>query len=106
VPQDLARATALYEEACEEETAGCLGLARLQIRGVGGPPAPEQAAELLEQGCYASRSDEDGWSSVAESCFRMGELLAAGTGVDRDLSRAASRFRRACRLGYEEACAR
>ena len=54
-----------------------------------------KAAELLRAACNGMH---------AESCFRVADMYANGRGVPRDMNAAGWRFRRACRLGYDEAC--
>jgi len=98
VPQDLARATSLYREACDGDGAvGCFKLAQLHFSGTGVAQDFAQADTLYDRACDRGH---------AEGCFKRGEMYANGTGVDRLPWRADREFRRACRLGYQEACRR
>ena len=78
----------------------------MHARGVGVTQDYDRAVELFEEACYGRRQREHGSRAFAESCVRVGDMFANGEGVERDLYRAARYFRRACALGYEEACRR
>ena len=84
----------------------CHSLGELYRDGRGVEQDKERALELFEGACFASELFGNGSPPVGESCFRAGEMYANADGVSRNLGRAGSRFRRACRLGYEEACSR
>jgi hypothetical protein len=66
----------------------------------------DRAVELYQKACDGTRDRDQGSSPIAASCYRLGDLFATGTGMPRDLVRALRLFRRACRLGYQEACKR
>ena len=105
VEADIARAAGLYERACEEEMTGCFRLAGLHWRGAGVEQDIERAAELFDQACDGTVRRDEGSPPVAESCFRIAEMIVDGE-IDRPLWRASSYFRAACRLGYDDACGR
>ncbi len=54
------------------------------------------AARAYERGCNAGDS---------RACNNLGDALAYGEGVERDVARSASMFERACHLGEELGCA-
>ena len=66
----------------------------------------DRAVELFDKACDGTMNRDEGSPPMGESCFRVGDLYANGTGVERNLSRASFFFRRACRLGYQDACRR
>ncbi len=103
VDADPGRAADLFEKACASEMIGCFRLAELLVRDGG---SADRAVELFDKACDGTLAHGDGSPPVSESCFRLGEMYANGSGVDRDVYRAGSYFRRACRLGYQEACRR
>jgi TPR repeat protein len=47
-----------------------------------------------------------GSPAIAEACFAAAELYANGSGGEGTLFRAFRYYRRACNLGYQEACGR
>ena len=105
VERDAVRAAALYEQACETEMTGCFRLAGLYTRGVGVAQDYERAAELFDDACDGTMRRDVGSPPVAESCFRLADMIVNGT-VDRPLWRASRYFRSACSLGHDEACGR
>lgn len=60
------------------------------------PLDPTRAAKLYERGCHLGDS---------RACNNLGDALAYGDGVARDVERAAALFDRACRLGEALGCA-
>lgn len=105
VPQDLVRATALYRESCKvEEMMGCFFLGGLYERGVGVPQDHDRAVDLYEQACFGTIEGERGSPGVAESCFRAARLLASGASGEEGRHGYVSLYRRACEMGYAEAC--
>lgn len=94
--------------ACEQHSAlGCLYYADVATRNAtkiadlaGRAHALGEAAQLYEQACKQAGEPA---SNVA--CIRLGDMLREGTGVTRDLQRAAELFRKTCpQLG--EGCLR
>lgn len=104
--RDPARAAGLFEQACASEMEGCFHLAGLVADGEGVAPDWDRAIELYDKACDGTMEDGEGAPPFAQSCFRLGELYVSGVGGERDVYRAGSLFRRACRLGYTQACSR
>ncbi len=96
VPQDDAKATALFERACQGENVyGCSNLARALVHGTGTPKDEPRAARLFEKACA--------WGS-AESCSNLGITHETGLGVPQDLTSAGAAYARACELGSMSGC--
>jgi TPR repeat protein len=75
--------------------AGCVRERRVEV-----PPIPEQrcaSAPACQEGCTAR---------IADACCRLAELELSGSGVTRDLERAAQHYAQACELGDGRGCAR
>ncbi len=96
VPQDDAKATALFERACQgEDVYGCSNLARALVHGTGTPKDEPRAVELFDKACA--------WGS-ADSCSNLGIAYETSLGVARDLVRAGTAYARACELGSMPGC--
>jgi len=96
VDPDLERAKSKLRETCrDEDNRGCLAYVEALIRSAD----TEAAGDLYEwtgAGC-----EQHDWTD----CAVAGALEASGTGVDRDLESAVSRYERACEAGGIQACA-
>ena len=71
--------------------AGCLAAGRVMAS------QPKSAFPLFSKGCELG---------AADACHEASTLVRAGSGVRRDLSRAARLAKRACDLGRQASCAR
>jgi TPR repeat protein len=102
---DAAQALGFFRRGCEvaltknEWACGMVGI--LYIEGGGVRADPTEGARWLTKGCETP----DPKRADAQSCTRLGMLLAEGRGVAKDLGRAHVLFRRACDAKYESACA-
>ncbi|MGI9627892.1 MAG: tetratricopeptide repeat protein [Longimicrobiales bacterium] len=106
-PEDVSRASALYEASCEtDDTTGCFFLGGLHERGVHLAQDYDRALDLYEDACYGNVERDSGSPGVAESCFRAAELYVTGTAGEGRRYRSIDFYRRACRMGYLEACER
>lgn len=84
------------KSACEKgDTATCVSLALLYLKGEGVKQDPIQAARLYREAC-------EGGYPVA--CNNLGVMYESGTGVPRDLVRAVALFRKACDGQFEGGC--
>src|SRR5688500_6067362 len=96
VPQDLQRATTLFQSACDaKEPGGCVGLARLYVTGALTPPNDSSARLLFRQACR----DND-----ANGCFQLARMYETGQHAIQDFGRASSWYRSGCELGHGESC--
>ena len=87
VPRDAAEAGKNFAHACELGVpAGCSELVRL-VR--------DSRGEVFRKAC----DQGDG-----ESCFLLGSLIHAGTGVARDYGSAVALFRQSCSVGWWRGC--
>jgi hypothetical protein len=71
-------------------------LGQSYLAGQGTPVNPALAVENLEKACKGMN---------AASCYEVGSLYARGLGALKDEKLARQRFRQACDLGLESACA-
>jgi hypothetical protein len=99
------RALEYFRKGCEtaltknEWSCGMAGI--LHVEGLSVPKDPVEGARWLAKGCETpdpKRADE-------QACNRLGLLYATGSGVEKDLARARTLFKRACDEKYERACA-
>src|SRR5690606_19448227 len=95
VSQDYDRAAVLLEPACQaKRPLGCGGMAKLgQVGKV--ELSPTEIVKGLEGACGAKDAD---------SCQRLGQVLAKGEGVAKDEARANKLFEGACAEGSQEGC--
>jgi hypothetical protein len=97
VKKDLARALALSLQACAlNDGMQCAKLAEFYAQGLATPKNPREAARLRLQGC------EEMGSPAA--CGAAAHDLNDGSGVARDLERAANLYDRACKEGEASSC--
>ncbi|APR88400.1 hypothetical protein A7982_13749 [Minicystis rosea] len=98
VPEDRARALALFDTACERRYArACKRLGNLYIEGLVARdyrPDPRGAV-------YMRRACE---LDDAEACLYYGDFLQQGRGVARDRPKAIEYFHRACAKGDPQGC--
>lgn len=96
VPQDRARAAALYTQACDAGLdVGCELLGIHYLVGMGVPRDQARAAALYERACTGGR---------APSCKLLGTSYLRGTGVRKDARHAAALFKQACDSGEAKGC--
>jgi hypothetical protein len=96
VPQDPARAFALFQRSCDRGWArGCGALGECYRQGEGTTPDPAKALENYEKGCRGGH---------ARSCFNAALMYRRGLGGPPDEALAEERRRQACELGLEDAC--
>lgn len=88
-------AKALFTRGCEDHAAACVQLGRFAQEGRGGPVDFQMAARQYRSACQ--RRDGEG-------CFRLSVMYETGAGAYRDAARAADTRKRACDLGYAQAC--
>jgi hypothetical protein len=73
LPQDLARARAYYEKACElNDPGGCSSLGHMLLDGLGGPVDIERGTQMITR-CRSGKSEAEG-----RACFRYAEMLLDG----------------------------
>ncbi len=105
LPRDQTRAATLFEESCEaEELMGCFYLGGLLERGVVLEQDYEAAVDHYEDACLGNARRDEGSRGVGESCFRAAELTAMGAAGEGQRYRSIRFYRRACQLGYDDAC--
>lgn len=96
VPKDLARAAALFQQACDGGVAmGCTNLGLLHDQGTGVPRDASRAAALHEKGCE---------SGSAEACTRVGVRHFNGQGVTRDVTRGTFLLEKGCEGKDAQGC--
>lgn len=84
----VARAKAIFEEACEQDSAvGCHTLGLGWFIGLWGEAEPLRAAPLLERACERGE---------AGGCFLLGVMLKEGRGVAPDEARSRALIQQAC----------
>jgi TPR repeat protein len=89
---DASKAKALFEKACGLGSgSACSNLGALQLKGGEAP----LAVKSFEKGCSLG---------AAVGCFNLGNMLYAGTGITKDLTRAASLYQQACNAGSADGC--
>ncbi len=87
VPRDLAEAGKHFAQGCELGVSqGCTSIVRLMT---------ENGGSFFQNAC--DRGD-------AESCFLLGSLYYAGTGVPKDPARAFALLQRSCSAGWWRGC--
>lgn len=130
VVADPGKAARLYGRACRGGNApACVSLGRMMEAGTAARPDPEGAIVMYEAACDAGElagCEQLGRTLAdigrlrlaakvlgsackrghAASCETLGTLVAEGRGVARSERRAQELFRRACRGGHANACAR
>ncbi len=88
IPRDAAAAGKNFAHACELGLSnGCAGILRI---------GAENGGSAFQNAC--DRGD-------GESCFLLGSLSYAGSGVPKDPSRAFALLQRSCSLGWSRGCA-
>ncbi|HET7746764.1 MAG TPA: ankyrin repeat domain-containing protein [Vicinamibacteria bacterium] len=97
VAKSYPRAVALFRKACDGGSAWACGqLGHAMENGYGFPAAdPAGAAKLFDGACE---------KDLGYACWRLSELVAAGTGVAKDRARAAALAKKACEKGEKRAC--
>lgn len=109
VARDLPRALAYYQKSCDQELeSACADAGRLLQQGVsaaGTSPGSSSAmtgaraaAGPLGKACF------DTTKINGDACLRLGRMLVAGEGVDKDPARGYEAFGRACREKTVEGC--
>jgi uncharacterized protein len=97
VEKDIPKGRELLEQGCERgDSFGCFNAATVYAAG-GGDANAARAASFFERACKAG--DADG-------CFQLALACEKGKGVSRDPRRAKELLRKACALGFEQACAK
>jgi TPR repeat protein len=100
VPQDLARARAYYEKACElNDPGGCSSLGHMLLDGLGGPVDVPRGIEVIETSCGPGHSEPEG-----RACFRYAEMLLDGRLPPND-ELAYDKAMSGCVRKYAQACA-
>lgn len=96
IDKDLQRGLELSVLGCDRGDAfGCFNAAAVFSSGPGADAG--KAASFLEKAC--SHGD-------AEGCHDLGNAYEKGMGVGRDRRRAVELYRRACQLGFKQACSK
>ncbi len=91
---DIAGATTMYDSACRSgDQEGCVAFARMLF----GEGALKRSANILKRGCRTGH---------APACEALGVMAEQGRGVAKNARRAQKLFRRACKGGSTQACAR
>lgn len=130
VERDPKRAVQLFGRACRQNNArACVSLGRMMHDGTAARPDPLGAATMFESACHQGELDgcfllgrvlgasgeerraaallgETCNKGHAPSCDELGVMAQQGRGVKQSAQRAEKLFRRACRAGHVEACAR
>jgi uncharacterized protein len=132
VGKDEKRAVALFKQSCDGgNAAGCINLGAAYDDGTGGVAKdPARALTLFKRACEGDRAEgctnvgvvlsarnsgDDAKNAVkayargcdlgsAKSCDYLGKRYLAGTGVDKDPSKAKDLMKRACDLGLASSC--
>lgn len=97
VKRDVAAGLSLLERSCDVlgSLQGCAMHARALVLGAGGRAAVKDGAERAEQLCQMGE---------VQSCLIAGVAYGQGTGVKKDIPRAAALVVRACAAGFPPAC--
>lgn len=91
IPKDLDKGRELSELGCERgDSFGCFNAAAVATDSA-------KAAVYLDLACKAGD---------AEGCFDLGVAYANGNGVNANSKTAAELYRRACQMGFAQACAK
>ena len=91
IPKDLEKGRELSELGCERgDSFGCFNAAAVATE-------PAKADHFLDLACKAGD---------AEGCFDLGVAYEKGRGVTADRKQAAELYKRACALGFAQACAK
>lgn len=92
-------AFSLYKQNCENNDKNSCGNAGLYLlKGIGTNANPQEAIIYLERAC-------DG--GVANHCFALAQNYENGTsGMQKDSSKSAELYKKACSLGFAAACRR
>ncbi len=91
IPKDLSKGRELSELGCERgDSFGCFNAAAVAVD-------PAKAGSFLDLACKGGD---------AEGCFDLGVAYEKGNGVPADRRHAAELFRKACQLGFAQACAK
>jgi TPR repeat protein len=106
VPLDPARAVTIYRDACDRGGfRACLLLGEAYAKGAGVPKDTGQASAFLGRACEAGEEEAcvRACDALNDSvrCLRVGVLSSKGA---KDLTRAASYFRKACDNGHPLGC--
>jgi len=129
---DPAAAARLFAQGCEGgDAGGCTNLGVLHEKGLGMEPDPAAAARLYAQGCEGGdaggcenlrnlrlgesilrgghppdkqRYEEDCEGGDARSCWILGLIHEHGAQVEPDPAEALRLYRKACAMGYADAC--
>ncbi len=87
-----------HRKACQLGSLdGCVHLAGLFFRGLGGAKDLVGARRLFRRSCHQKH---------ALACLLYGEMLLRGEGGDRDLKLGFKIYKKSCSLGNQEACRR
>ncbi|HTB72604.1 MAG TPA: tetratricopeptide repeat protein [Polyangiaceae bacterium] len=98
VAKDEAKATALYEHACEmKDPPACVFAGQMHEYAHGVPKDVAKAARLYETACDA------GW---AAGCYNLAIMFENGRGVALDRDKALGLYDAACSAGAKPACER
>jgi TPR repeat protein len=91
IPKDLNQGRELSELGCERgDSFGCFNASAVATD-------PSRAAVYLDLACKAGD---------AEGCFDLGVAYAKGNGVNANSKTAAELYRKACQMGFAQACAK
>ena len=96
VPQDMAKAIALYRKACNGgSSGGCFSLGNCYDGGRGVAPDKTQAVAFFSKAC-------DGGDKI--SCSVTGTMYEKGSGIVQDTAKAIAAYRKGCKLGTRDDC--
>ena len=96
VDKDEARATELYQRACDmDDPPACVFAGQMNEYGHGVPKDPSKAARLYERAC------DGGWKP---GCYNLAIMFENGRGVPEDHERAAALYQATCAAGAQQAC--
>jgi hypothetical protein len=98
VDKDEARATGLYEHACDMKDApGCLFAGQMHEFAHGVPKDDAAAARFYGRACDLG---------YAAGCYNLAILYERGNGVTKDRAKAGDLYQVACTAGAKQACDR
>ena len=96
VEQDEARATALYEHACDmKDPSACVFAGQMNEYAHGVTKDDTKAARFYEQACQLE------W---APGCYNLAIMYERGTGVPQDRAKAGEFYQIACTAGAQQSC--
>jgi TPR repeat protein len=96
VEKDEARASALYEHACDmKDPPACVFAGQMHEYAHGVAKDDARAARFYERGC------DLGW---APGCYNLAIMYERGTGVPQERAKAGELYQNACAAGAHEAC--